>query len=101
MWVRGTLDNDHLVVALRDTGPGLDQNELATLTARGVRGSNSRNLSGSGLGLYTASWLMERMGGSLSLHRPDSGGFEVRLMIVLAGREKNTQASDLVKTPEV
>lgn len=101
VWVRGTLDNDHLVVALRDTGPGLDQNELATLTARGVRGSNSRNLSGSGLGLYTASWLMERMGGSLSLHRPDSGGFEVRLMIVLAGREKNTQASDLVKTPEV
>ena len=80
--VTGALDGDFLILTLADSGPGLPADELPTIFARGTRGSNAGEIPGSGLGLHTSAYLMERMGGSISA-RID-GGFVVHLTIPLA-----------------
>ena len=63
--VASRLEGDFLVVDVRDTGPGVPSGELEAILGKGVRGSNAEDRPGQGLGLFTASYLMERMGGSL------------------------------------
>lgn len=64
----GALSEEFLVLRFRDSGPGVPAEELDAILGRGVRGSNAGDAPGEGLGLFTASKLMERMGGSLSCH---------------------------------
>lgn len=84
--VRGRSDAGFLVVTVADHGPGVPAADLAAILAKGVRGSNSVGIAGSGLGLYTASWIMERMNGELRVENL-SPGFQVILSIPLAGRD--------------
>lgn len=80
------LDDERLLLALADRGAGVAEDELGRLTEKGVRGSNATGRPGSGLGLYTSAWLMERMGGSLAVgNRSDRPGFRVELAIPVAG----------------
>ncbi len=79
--VDGTVNGDFLILTLADSGPGLPADELSTIFARGTRGSNAADIPGSGLGLHTSAYLMERMGGSISASL--DGGFVVRLTIPL------------------
>lgn len=74
-----------LVITLADAGPGVADDELEAVTARGVRGSNVGRTPGLGLGLHTASTLMTRMGGGLEL-RDSRPGLAVVLALPLAGR---------------
>lgn len=60
-------------VTIRDRGPGVPPEELPRLVAQRFRGSNAGDAPGFGLGLFTASWLMERMGGSLTCHNVTDG----------------------------
>lgn len=69
----GSLDEGFLQVRLRDRGPALPVEELESVLGKGVRGSTAAGRTGSGLGLYTSAYLMERMGGSLHLERADPG----------------------------
>lgn len=87
VWVTGLLEDDLLTLSLRDAGPGAPEDELALLTANGVRGSNSASHPGSGLGLYTAMWIMERMEGALAVRNSPEGGFEALVSMALAGRQ--------------
>lgn len=83
--VNARLAADRLVLGLADRGDGVADDELSTLCDKGVRGSNAIGRPGSGLGLYTSRWLMERMGGSLELaNRGDRPGLRVELGIPLA-----------------
>lgn len=84
--VAGRIEGDHLCVSLTDHGPGLDSAEVSLVVGRGVRGSNSTNIQGSGLGLFTSAWLLEHMGGTLVTALPPEGGFQVQLWLPLAGR---------------
>ena len=47
---------------LTDSGPGVRDEEVASLVVKRFRGSNAAGIPGSGLGLYTSAWLAERMG---------------------------------------
>lgn len=84
--VVGRLDGDYLCVRVIDRGPGVEPSEVSLMVGRGVRGSNSTNTQGSGLGLFTSAWLMDHMGGTLVTAVPEGGGFEVQLWLPLAGR---------------
>ncbi|MDO4887827.1 MAG: HAMP domain-containing sensor histidine kinase [Actinomycetaceae bacterium] len=81
--VTGGIDGDFLRLSIRDFGPGVPESELEAIVAKGVRGSNAPGSAGQGLGLYTASHLMERMSGSLSC-RDARPGLAVDLEIPLA-----------------
>ena len=81
--VTAGVDEHFLLIVVRDRGPGVDRGEIEAILGKGVRGSNVEGAPGEGLGLYTSSYLMERMGGALSCRLADPG-FAVVLEIPLA-----------------
>lgn len=81
--VTGEVCGPHLCIRVTDYGSGVPDDELDLITRKRVRGSNAAGLPGSGLGLYTSSWLMEQMGGELRV-RNIEGGFQVQLDVPLA-----------------
>lgn len=68
---------------IADHGSGISEEELTHITEKYYRGkSNSAGKDGSGLGLYIANELMQRMGGMLKCE--SRGGFSVTLLIPLS-----------------
>lgn len=73
----------YLMMTIRDHGQGADPEELPLLTNKFYRGKKrAADKEGSGLGLYIAKELMEKMQGQLLLSNKD--GFAVSLFIPLA-----------------
>lgn len=82
--VEAHLEDDFLVVELRDFGQGVAEKELPLVFSKFYRGKNAEGLSGTGLGLYISRYLMNRMGGSISCESKNTG-FAVTLRLALAG----------------
>lgn len=73
----------YLAMEIADHGSGISEEELTHITEKYYRGkSNSAGKDGSGLGLYIANELMQRMGGMLKCE--SRGGFSVTLLIPLS-----------------
>lgn len=85
-----SFDDDYLTVSISDSGPGAPEDNLPLLCNKFYRGENAKGKSGSGLGLYLASYLMEQMGGTLTCENKIKDGkvcgFSVTIGIRLAGR---------------
>jgi two-component system OmpR family sensor kinase len=65
----------HVEISVSDRGPGLTEAEAEAAFARGARGASS---TGSGLGLYVARSLMQKVGGDVELrNRVDGATFVV------------------------
>jgi two-component system OmpR family sensor kinase len=81
--VRVRKDDDAVVVAVHDEGPGLSSEEEAKAFERFYRGDpvRSRSTGGAGLGLSIAAAIVEAHGGTLIASSEDGAGavFEVRL----------------------
>ncbi len=77
--------DDHIVLAVRDHGPGLAPEERDRVTERFFRGKGV-HAEGSGLGLAIARELVERWNGSLTVDDADGDGtrVEVRLRRIRA-----------------
>ncbi len=76
---------DYLEMKIRDHGPGVPEDELSLITNKFYRGrdwAGSREES-SGLGLYIAKMLMEKMDGELLVENADEG-LLITLMIPLS-----------------
>lgn len=67
------------VLTVTDTGPGFPQLELETLADRFARGSNAKDVVGSGLGLTIVQEVMEAHGGDMAISNSEKGGACVRL----------------------
>ena len=76
---------EYLEMNIRDFGPGVPGEELGMITGKFYRGKDWENSKeeGSGLGLYIASTLMEKMDGELVPSNEDKG-FKITLMIPLS-----------------
>jgi signal transduction histidine kinase len=59
---------------VEDSGPGIPEREHAAVFERGVRGTTSAGVTGTGLGLFVSSRLMAEQHGSLSLRNGAAGG---------------------------
>ncbi len=68
----------HVLLSVRDNGPGVPAQELPRLMERFYRGA-SVSVEGSGLGLTIVSRIAELHGAVLELTNRDGGGFEARL----------------------
>lgn len=58
-------DDEGVLVSVRNSGCTLDKSELTHIFESFRRGSNSENISGSGLGLYICRQLMRKMNGEV------------------------------------
>jgi signal transduction histidine kinase len=72
--VRGSLQDDRVIIRVEDEGPGIALDERESIFTRGVRGRSSGNQPGSGLGLYISSRLMHQQGGDIHVEASPSGG---------------------------
>ncbi|WP_245344589.1 MULTISPECIES: ATP-binding protein [Asticcacaulis] len=76
-------DNGHAVLAVRDTGPGIPEEELPNLFERfhRVEGATGRSIEGSGIGLALVQELVKLHGGEVSVESRLGEGstFTVRL----------------------
>ena len=60
-------------VRVRDRGPGIPPEDLPFVADRFYRGSNAGDAPGAGLGLFIVRYLVEQMGGGLSLENAEPG----------------------------
>ncbi len=72
-----------LEMSIQDHGPGVPESEINLITNKFYRGSGAGNTEGSGLGLYIARMLMEKMDGELLLSS-DGDGLRITLLIPLS-----------------
>ena len=74
-------DGDHIVVTVRDEGPGIQPEEAGRIFDRFYKSDESRASGGSGLGLAIALEHAVAQGGSLTVGNASTGGacFSVRL----------------------
>ena len=72
--------DDHVVLAVRDHGPGIALDERPRVTERFFRGRGART-EGSGLGLAIARELIERWNGSLTVEGADGEGARVEVRL--------------------
>lgn len=75
----GRTDNDHAVISIRDSGPGIDQDALKRL----FMPFHTTKASGMGMGLSICRSTVEASGGTLTGTNHETGGaeFEMRLPI--------------------
>ena len=69
------LIDDYLEMVIKDHGPGVPEDEIDLITNKFYRGRQwaESNAEGSGLGLYIAKMLMEKMDGDIILKSPGDG----------------------------
>ncbi len=74
---------DSVVVAVRDSGPGIPATAFEEVFAPFYRLERSRNRAtgGVGLGLTSARSVIQGHGGSITLHNRESGGLELRVTL--------------------
>ena len=76
------LDESFLEVLISDSGSGVPEDEIALITNKFYRGREHGDKEGSGLGLYIARILMDKMGGELSVR--SENGLCVTLLIPIS-----------------
>ena len=81
--VTAAQEGSEVVIRVRDTGPGIAEEDLPFVFERFWRGdkSRSRESGGSGMGLAIARQLVELQGGSIAVESPQGQGtiFTIRL----------------------
>lgn len=75
-----TMDGDHVIIYIRDHGPGAPVDELDNLKMKFYKGSNAKE-RGSGIGLAVCDEIIKYHGGTLELANADSGGFLVTIYL--------------------
>ena len=76
------LDESFLEVSISDSGSGVSEDEIELITNKFYRGKQHGDKEGSGLGLYIARILMDKMGGELSVR--NENGLCVTLLIPIS-----------------
>lgn len=67
VWVEGHQEGPEIVVAVRDQGVGIPENEISKLFAQFFRASTASGIAGTGIGLHLVKRLAEMHGGDISV----------------------------------
>jgi len=76
--------DDHIIITIRDFGPGVAGDELEHLKMKFYKGSNSKE-RGSGIGLAVCEEIIKYHGGRLELSNANEGGFLVTIILPITG----------------
>ena len=75
----GESKEDFIRITIKDSGKGVKEDELSLITQKYFRGSNSKESSGYGLGMYLVKRYMELQFGGMEYYNDD--GFTVQLLL--------------------
>lgn len=75
------VQSGYVAIYVRDTGPGVPDEDREEIFKRFYRGKDARGKSGSGLGLSIAQWIMEEHGGRVELTSTTGEGSVFSLII--------------------
>ncbi len=75
----GEKSRRYIRITVRDFGPGVPEEELPLIAEKYYRGNDSAGKPGAGLGMYLASWYMEKQGGGMEYY--NDNGFVVELLV--------------------
>lgn len=67
------IKEDKYLITIRDYGKGIPNNDLPFIFDKFYRGKNTKNIEGSGLGLYIVKYIMEKMEGNVELKNSNDG----------------------------
>ena len=70
-----TVETGYIRIKIKDSGPGVREDELPLITEKYYRGSSAGNKSGYGLGMYLVKMYMEKQGGGIEYY--NDNGFVV------------------------
>jgi signal transduction histidine kinase len=84
-----------------DSGPGIPERERASIFEHGVRGSTSRGVEGTGLGLFVSRRLMAEQHGSLVLRSGAAGGTCLVVDLPTAHAEPINDPKDVIEISDV
>jgi len=90
-------ERDQLILSVSDTGPGIPADELPRLAERHFRGSGSRGVDGSGLGLFIVRAVVEAHGGQLRVASGGTCGTTVTVTLPIMPSEAHDRPN--VETP--
>ncbi|HZY99597.1 MAG TPA: HAMP domain-containing sensor histidine kinase [Candidatus Baltobacteraceae bacterium] len=79
--VSAARNNGHVVLSVRDEGPGMSESERLHAFERFYRGDQRGEIAGSGLGLAIAKRAVERAGGDISIDSAPGHGTEVTILL--------------------
>lgn len=74
-------EEDHVLVSITNSGYTLPQEEMAHIFDSFYRGSNSENVTGSGLGLYICKELLHKMDGEIYAETTKDNEFTVTIVL--------------------
>ena len=89
-------ENEHVVITVTDSGPGMDPSELEKIFDPFVRGKNQPTGGGFGLGLAIAKRAVQRHGGTLTATNVKPHGLCMRIDIPLTGPNAVTSSTATV-----
>jgi len=72
--------DEHVIITIRDFGPGVPEDELDNLKMKFYKGSNSKE-RGHGIGLAVCEEIVRYHGGDLELSNAEGGGFMVAITL--------------------
>ncbi|MCR5847481.1 MAG: HAMP domain-containing histidine kinase [Lachnospiraceae bacterium] len=75
----GVKEEDYIRITIKDSGPGVKEDDLPLITQKYYRGKNSSEQSGYGLGLYLVKRYMELQYGGMEYY--NDKGFTVELLL--------------------
>jgi two-component system osmolarity sensor histidine kinase EnvZ len=84
--VETALEENEVVLRVRDHGPGVRAEDIPVLLEPFSRGDAARTLSGSGLGLAIVSRIVDMHHGHMSLDNDPEGGLRVEIRLPVTGR---------------
>lgn len=96
-----TGDNDHVYISVKDSGIGIPAEDIPHLFQKFYRVDNTdtREIGGTGLGLYLARRLAEGMGGHLTLESVYGSGSTFTIELPRVSKEAAEQAIPPQETP--
>jgi len=68
-------------LAVRDRGPGIDDEDVPFIFDRFYRAPSARSMPGSGLGLAIVRQVVDSHGGTITVEAPEGGGTRMRLTL--------------------
>ena len=74
-----TLSDDYIRVKIKDSGPGVSEDELPLITEKYYRSNSAKSKTGYGLGMYLVKMYMEKQGGGIEYY--NDNGFVVEVII--------------------